>query len=290
MKPAELLEASKSVDALLCTSADKISADFLSANEHLDVISIFAVGYDNIDIGAADGHQIPIGHTPGVLTDATAEIAFGLMLATARKMFFHHRRILNGEWKDFKPGSYLGKDIRGGTLGIFGMGEIGFAMAKLASRAFDMPILYHNRGRNLEAEKILSAKWVSFEDLLRQSDVLSVHANLNQSTRKVFDARAFAQMKVSSIFVNTSRGGLVDESALIEALETGKIWGAGLDVLDPEPHTARQSPAVNGAGGGVTSYRFCNRNGTCRHVKVSRHQHHILLPDGPKYVTRRGEH
>ena len=235
MPPEQLDVAARGVDALLCTSGDKIDRDFVEKHYHLQVISIFAVGYDNIDVEAARQHQIPIGHTPGVLTDATAEIAFGLMLAVARKMFFHHRRILQDQWIGFEPGAHLGIDLRGRTLGIFGLGAIGLAMAKLSTRAFDMPIIYHNRKRDHQKEAEVSAKYVSFQELLAESDVLSVHASLNPSTRQIFDGETFARMKSSSIFINTSRGGLVNQADLIAALDGGQIWGAGLDVLDPEP-------------------------------------------------------
>ncbi len=235
MTREELLEAAQHCDALLSTSLDKINEAFLLQCKHLEVISTFAVGFDNIDLRTANKLNIPVGHTPGVLTEATADAAFGLMLAVTRKMFFQHQRIKDGGWQYFQPMGYLGQDLRDKTLGIFGLGAIGFEMARLCKAAYHMPIIYHNRNHNAEAERVLQAKHVSFEELLNQSDVLSIHANLNADTRNKFDAAALSKMNPMSILINTARGGLVNEPALIQALRNQEIWGAGLDVTNPEP-------------------------------------------------------
>jgi glyoxylate reductase len=157
------------------------------------------------------------------------------MIATARKMFWLHKSIERGEWKYFTPNAHLGMDIKGKTLGIFGLGHIGYEMGKRCKAAYGMKIIYHNRHRNLFAEKELDAKWVSFNDLLEHSDVLSVHSALTEETRDKFNREAFNQMKMSAIFINTARGPIHNENDLIEALKKGKIWGAGLDVTNPEP-------------------------------------------------------
>lgn len=235
MPKLTLIEQCQSVDALLCTGIDQIDADFLQACSHLKIISTFAVGFDNIDIKAAGKLGILIGNTPGVLTEATAEIAFGLMLSVARHFLDTHRQIGNGEWKYFVPTKNLGMDLKGKTLGIFGLGAIGFEMAMRSKAVYDMQVIYCNRNNNLEAEKQLGATRVSFNELLSQSDVVSVHASLNPGTKGIFDKGAFAKMKKTAIFINTARGGLHVEEDLIEALEANEIWGAGLDVTNPEP-------------------------------------------------------
>ena len=235
MTNGELITACQNHNALISTGSDRIDANFLASCSHLDIISTFSVGYDNIDLAASVKHSIAIGNTPGVLVDATADIAFGLMIATARKMFYLHKYIEKGKWQYFRPTAHLGQDLKGKTLGIFGLGDIGFEMARRSSAAFDMSIIYHNRTRNIQAEGKLQVKFVAFEELLTNADVLSVHASLNPETKGKFDRSAFRKMKKSAIFLNTARGGLHDEPALIEALEQGEIWGAGLDVTNPEP-------------------------------------------------------
>lgn len=150
-------------------------------------------------------------------------------------MFYLHNTIARGEWKQFEPLKNLGFELSGKTLGIFGMGRIGMVMAKRCQGAFDMKIIYHNRTKNAEAEEMFGAKWVSFDDLLGQSDVLSVHSVLSKETTGVFNHDVFARMKPTSIFINTSRGGVHNEADLIEALNNNIIWGAGLDVTNPEP-------------------------------------------------------
>jgi glyoxylate reductase len=235
MTQPQLIEHAKRVDALMPLGADKLDKNFFSHCAHLDVIAQFAVGYDNIDIAEATKLKIPVGNTPDVLSDATADIAFGLMMAVSRKMFYNHKMIERGEWKQFEPLKNLGQELTGKTLGVFGMGRIGMVMAQRCRGAFRMEIIYNNRSRNAEAEKLFDARYVSFEELLKQSDVLSVHSVLSDETRGLFDKNVFSKMKKNSIFINTSRGGVHNELDLIEALRSETIWGAGLDVTNPEP-------------------------------------------------------
>jgi lactate dehydrogenase-like 2-hydroxyacid dehydrogenase len=231
----ELIEHCQNVDALLSAGGNRIDKSFLEAVKHLKVISLHSVGYDTVDVGAATALKIPIGNTPGVLSNATADIALLLMLASSRKATYMNNSITKGAWGFFEPTANLGIDIRGKTLGIFGLGKIGFELAKRASAALDMKIIYHNRGHHPTAEKELNARWVSFSDLLENSDVLSVHTALTTETRGRFDKSVFNKMKKTSIFINTARGSIHNEEDLTEALKNGIIWGAGLDVTNPEP-------------------------------------------------------
>ena len=232
---ARLIEIAKEHNALITVSSDKIDKHFLELNTHLDIISQFAAGYDNVDIVEAGRLGIPIGNTPDAMTEATADIAFGLLLSVSRKMFFMHKTIETGNWKYFKPKAHLGIELQNKTLGIFGMGRIGTAMARRCKGAYGMKIIYFNRSHNIEAEKELDAKKVSFNELLSQSDILSVHSVLSSETKGIFNRDAFRLMKKSSIFLNTARGSIHNEIDLIESLHNGEIWGAGLDVTDPEP-------------------------------------------------------
>jgi glyoxylate reductase len=238
MTPSQLIDRAKNVNALISLGADKLDASFFDQCSHLDIIAQYAVGYDNINVQEATRLKIPVGNTPDVLSEATADIAFGLMIAVSRKMFYHHKTIEKGEWKQFEPLKNLGIELSSKTLGIFGMGRIGMVMAQRCAGAYRMKIIYHNRTRNAEAEKLLGAKWVPFDELLSQSDVLSVHSVLSNETRGLFDKAVFLKMKRSAIFINTSRGGVHNEIDLTEALENGTIWGAGLDVTNPEPMQA----------------------------------------------------
>ncbi|MCG8637903.1 MAG: D-glycerate dehydrogenase [Desulfobacterales bacterium] len=231
----ELSENIKGHQALLCTLTDRIDKLFIRSNPQLEIISQFAVGYDNIDIDAASAAGIPVGFTPDVMSEATADIAFGLMIATARKMFYLHKTILKGEWGYFKPRGNLGMELRGKILGIFGMGRIGMKMAQRCRAAYDMEVIYHNRSRNEEADTLLDAQWVEFPELLERSDVVSVHSVLSDETRGIFDLEAFCRMKPSAPFINTARGPIHNEPDLLAALKAEEIWGAGLDVTDPEP-------------------------------------------------------
>jgi glyoxylate reductase len=238
MSREELIDACKQHDALLSVGHEHLDKDFLQICSHLKVISLYSVGFDKIDITEATRLGIPIGNTPGVLSAATADTAFLLMLAVSRKAFYQHKKILNGLWNYYDPTADLGIELYGKTIGILGLGKIGFEMAKRCKGAYGMKVIYHNRSTNPEAEQELGAVRVSFEELLSQSDVLSVHTALTDETKGKFNKDAFSKMKPSAIFINTARGGIHDEAALKEALDSGTIWGAGLDVTNPEPMAA----------------------------------------------------
>ncbi len=235
---SQLLAITKNFDVLFCSSKDQIDGHFLQENKHLKLISQFAAGVDNIDLATATQLKIPVGHTPNTMTAATSDIAFGLMIAVSRNFFQMHKQILNKQWKDFEPTENLGIELYGKTLGVFGLGSIGHQMALKCKAAYGMKIIYHNRTPNLKAEKELNALAVSFDELLRSSDIISVHADLNPSTYQIFNKEAFEKMKPSSLFINTARGKIHDEKALINAIKTKQIWGAGLDVTHPEPMSA----------------------------------------------------
>lgn len=235
MTQPELIKAARKNNALLCTMTEKIDKFFLNKCKHLDIISQYAAGFDNIDISEATRLGIPVGFTPDVLSDATADVAFGLMIAASRKMFYLHETISRGEWSYFRPTANLGIDLKDKTLGIFGLGRIGIEMAKRCKGAYNMKIIYCNRTPNKKAGELFDARLVSFDDLLKHSDVISVHCTLNDQTKGLFNKAAFNKMKPSAIFINTSRGLVHNEQDLTEALRKGIIWGAGLDVTNPEP-------------------------------------------------------
>jgi glyoxylate reductase len=235
MAAHELIEEGKKANALITITTDAINSDFLNECKNLDIISQFGAGVDNIDIAEATRLGIPLGNAPGAMSDATADIAFGLMIAVSRKFFYMHKTIAKGKWTHFRPKANLGMELKNKTLGIFGLGRIGFEMASRCKGAYDMNILYTNRSPNEKAEKTLQAKRVSFNELLQQSDIISVHSVLSKETKGIFNKDAFEKMKPISIFINTARGPVHNEPDLIEALNKGTIWGAGLDVTNPEP-------------------------------------------------------
>ncbi|MCW5911010.1 MAG: D-glycerate dehydrogenase [Cyclobacteriaceae bacterium] len=238
MTKEELIEHTLQADALLSLGSNKLDRSFFETCKHLDIVSQFAVGYDNIDVAAATNFKIPVCNTPDVLSEATADVAFGLMINVSRKMFYHHKQILKDEWKQFEPLKNLGFELSGKTLGIFGLGRIGSIMAQRCKGAYGMDVIYHNRKRNPELETKTGARYVDFDTLLRESDVLSVHCALTPETRGLFDKQAFSKMKKTAVFINTARGGVHNETDLIEALQNKTIWGAGLDVTNPEPMRA----------------------------------------------------
>lgn len=235
MTPQELVEKCQNFQALLTTGMDSINKDFLQKCTHLNIISQFGAGYDNIEVIEARKLGIAVGNAPDAMTDATADIAFALMLAASRKICYLHKSILTDEWGFFSPRAHLGLELKGMTLGIFGMGRIGFEMAKRCQGAYQMKVIYCNRSINSKGEQDLGAGKVSFDELLEQSDILSVHCALNSETRFIFNAGAFQKMKDTALFINTSRGLVHQQDDLYQALISGTIWGAGLDVTDPEP-------------------------------------------------------
>ncbi len=238
MTKDELIEHARKVDALLSLGSNKLDRSFFETCKHLEIVSQFAVGFDNIDVAAATEFKIPVCNTPDVLSEATADVAFGLMINVSRKMFYNHKLILRGEWKQFEPLKNLGFELTGKTLGIFGLGRIGSIMAQRCKGAYGMNVIYHNRNRNLEAEKETNARYVDFDTLLRESDILSIHSALTPETTGLFNKHVFSKMKRTAVFINTARGGVHNENDLIEALQNGTIWGAGLDVTNPEPMQA----------------------------------------------------
>ncbi|SHL26189.1 Lactate dehydrogenase [Chitinophaga jiangningensis] len=235
LSPDELADTLKAYEALYYAGGKAMNRDFLNKCSHLKIIALMSAGYDNIDVQAAKEIGIPVTNVPGVPSKSTADVAFLLMQSVARKAFYMHKRILNHEWGFSDPTANLGIDLEGKTLGVWGLGNIGTILARRCQRAFDMNIIYNNRHPNAEAEKVLNATYVSFEELLHNSDVLSVHTALTPETKGRFNKEVFREMKPTSIFINTARGGIHDETALYEAIQEGLIWGAGLDVTNPEP-------------------------------------------------------
>lgn len=231
----EFIDLCNKNDALLNVGPNKLDEDFFQKCPNLKGIALMSVGFDAVAIESANRRKIPIGNTPDVLSKATSDIAFLLMQNVARKAFFNHNRIINNDWNNFDPLANLGQEIYGKTIGIFGLGRIGFQMAKKCKAAFNMNVIYHNRSQNAMAEKELDAKFVDFETLLKESDVLSIHANFSSENEEVFNKETFGKMKENAIFINTARGKFHNETDLIDALENKIIWGAGLDVTNPEP-------------------------------------------------------
>ena len=222
-------------EGLISLLTDRIDDDLLAAAPKLRVVSNFAVGVNNIDLAAAARRNVRVGNTPGVLTEATADIAVTLLLAAARRLGESATDAKEGRWKTWDPLGWLGQDLVGRTLGIVGMGRIGFATAKRMHHGWGMRVLYRARSPKPEADRDLNATRVDLDALLRESDFVSVHTDLNAETKGLFAADQFAKMKRTAVFVNTSRGPLVDQPALAAALRAGTIFAAGLDVTDPEP-------------------------------------------------------
>ena len=237
--PAEVLRAKVAgCEGLVALLTDRIDAALLAAAPRLRVVSNFAVGFNNIDVPACTARGVAVGNTPGVLTDATADMAFCLLIAAARRVVEGHRYTLSGQWKTWEPLGHLGQDLVGRTLGVVGMGRIGYALAKRCRGGWDMRVLYHDVYRSEMAERDLGARQVDLDTLLRESDFVSLHTDLNDQTRRMIGAKQFRMMKRSAVLVNTARGPLVDPRALAEALRAGMIFAAGLDVTDPEPPEA----------------------------------------------------
>lgn len=229
-----LLEKAHQVEGLLCLLTDRIDAELLKAAPGLRVVSQMAVGYDNIDVQAATERGIPVGHTPGVLTEATADFTWALLLAAARRVVEGDRYVREGRWRTWSPTLLLGPDVHGGTLGIIGLGRIGQAVARRA-RGFDMRVLYYSRTRRPDLEDSLGVTHATLEELLRSSDFVTLHTPLTPETHHLIDENALRLMKPSAVLVNVARGPVVDPQALYRALKEGWIACAALDVTEPEP-------------------------------------------------------
>ncbi|HAL62180.1 MAG TPA: D-glycerate dehydrogenase [Chloroflexi bacterium] len=229
-----LLEKARDIDGLLSLLTDRIDAPLMDAAPKLRVISNYAVGYDNIDVTAATQRGIIVGHTPGVLTETVADFTMALLLATARRVVEGERFVKAGKWKTWGPTLLLGRDVHGATLGLVGLGRIGASVARRA-RGFAMRILYHDIARREDLERELGLIYTDFETLLGESDFVSLHVPLTEDTHHLMSKDQFGLMKPTAILINTSRGPVVDQQALYEALKSGRIASAAMDVTDPEP-------------------------------------------------------
>lgn len=235
----ELLRRVAGVEGLLSLLTDRVDDELLdAAGPGLKVVSNFAVGFDNVDVPACTRRGIPVGNTPGVLTETTADLAFALLMAVARRLTEGYDHVRQDRWQTWGPMLLLGRDVHGATLGIIGFGRIGREMAKRAG-GFGMRVLYHDVDRaSPQDEAALGAEGVELERLLSESDFISLHTNLTPETEHMLDAAAFARMKRGAIVINTSRGPVIDHDALHGALRSGHLGGAGLDVTEPEPMRA----------------------------------------------------
>ncbi|MFD1020504.1 2-hydroxyacid dehydrogenase [Thalassobacillus hwangdonensis] len=229
-----LREKAAQADGLLTVLTEQVDDELLEQCKNLKIVANMAVGFDNIDVDAASKRNISVTNTPDVLTETTADLTFALMMATARRLVEASSYVKEGKWQNWSPLLLAGTDIHHKKIGIVGMGRIGEAVARRAS-GFSMDILYHNRSRKKEAEDELGATYRSLEALLEEADYVVCLTPHTPETEKMFDAEAFARMKKDAIFINASRGMTVDEDALIQALKTGEIAAAGLDVFAEEP-------------------------------------------------------
>jgi glyoxylate reductase len=231
----ELLREVAEVDGLFCLLTERIDGELLDAGKNLKIVASMSVGHDHVDLDAATERGVMVTNTPGVLTEAVADATFGLILAVARRIVEGDRYLRDGAWRlKWSPMMMVGRDVHGRTLGIYGMGRIGISVAERA-RGFGMRVVYHNRSRNEEIERVVGAEYLSKEEMMRESDFLSVHVPLNKETRNSIGRKELAMMKDTAYLINTSRGGVVEERALIDALQRGIIAGAALDVFEKEP-------------------------------------------------------
>lgn len=224
------------VDGLICFPYDKIGSDVIDLAKNLKVISTYSVGFDHIDWSYAKKKKIRVGYTPNVLTDATADLAFALLIDLLRRVSEGDRIIRQGKWREiYGAYDYVGLDLQNKTLGIFGLGRIGSTLAERA-KAFGINVIYHNRNRvSKSKEKTLGVKYVSFEEMISQSDIISIHVPHTKETDQIFDMKTLKKMKKSAFILNTSRGKVINEKELVIALKKKIIAGAGLDVFEIEP-------------------------------------------------------
>jgi len=230
----EIIKGLKGKDGLLCLLSDPIDEEVINSEPNLKMIAIYAVGYDNIDLNAATKRKIPVSNTPGVLTDATSEMAWALLFSVARRIVEADKFTRDGKFKGWGPMLMIGQDVANKTLGIIGAGRIGTAVA-MKSKGFDMKVLYVSSHLNKTLEQELNAKKVGLHELLKESDFISLHVPLTEETHHLISEKELRMMKNTAILINTSRGPVVDEKALAKALREKWIFGAGLDVYEHEP-------------------------------------------------------
>ena len=231
----ELEEAIKGVDGIITLLSDNIDAELIDMNPDLEVIANYAVGYDNIDVEACSDRDIAVSNTPGVLTETTADLAWALILAAARRIPEADRYTREGRYEGWGPMLMLGSDVHSKTLGVMGLGRIGKAVARRGSAGFDMDVIYYNRSRDEEFEQEYGVEYRPLDELLEQSDFVSLHLPLTPATEKLIGEKELDKMKDEAYLINTARGAVVDENALLHALREGEIAGAGIDVYEDEP-------------------------------------------------------
>jgi len=229
-----IAEKISALDGLLTYGHELVTSEMIDTAPNLKVISVLGVGYDHVDSAAAKARGIAVGHTPGVLSDTTADMTFALLLAAARNIIAADHHVQSKQWTYYDPNILWGYDVHHATIGIVGMGRIGYAVAKRAL-GFDMRVLYYRRSRREDWERDLGIEYASLDRLLRESDFVTLHVPLSKETHRLIGAAEFKKMKPTAILVNIARGPVVDSNALYEALKTGEIAGAALDVTDPEP-------------------------------------------------------
>ncbi|MBI3742771.1 MAG: D-glycerate dehydrogenase [Chloroflexi bacterium] len=233
-----LFREARDADGLFTLLTDRIDAPLLDASPRLRVVSNMAVGYNNINVPAATKRGVYVGNTPGVLTETTAEFTFALLLGFARRICESRESVYEGKWRTWAPMGFLGTDLHGATLGLVGLGRIGQAVARIA-RGFDMRVMYYSRTHRPEVAASLGLEFLqSLDKLLPRADYVSIHVPLTPETWQMFDEPEFRLMKPNAVLINTSRGEVIDQKALYEALKAGRIAGAALDVTDPEPMPA----------------------------------------------------
>lgn len=235
MTKEEMIHTFNQYDAIVTSLSNSIDKDVIHACPNVKIMANYAVGYNNIDIESAVKQGLIVTNTPDVLSDTTAETAWSLVFAVSRRIVEADRYIRNGEWNKFSSNLFLGRDIFNKTLGIVGAGSIGRRFAEKA-RGYHMTILYYNRHRDLAFEKQYNATYVSMEQLLSDSDIVSLHCPLNEETHHLIGEEELSLMKETAILINTARGAVVNQEALIKALKENRLYGAGLDVYEDEPH------------------------------------------------------
>lgn len=271
LNPTELIAALQGCQALFATPSETISQPVIAACPDLRTIGLMAVGYNNVDLAAASAHGVMVTNTPDILTETTADFAWALLLATARRVTEAEHWLRAGLWQNWRYDTLLGQDVHGSTLGILGMGRIGQAIARRA-RGFAMPVLYHNRNP-LPAEQAEGARWVDKHTLLEQSDHLILILPYSSQTHHIIGANELARMKPTATLINLARGGIVDDAALVAALQQKRLAGAGLDVFENEPALHKGLLALQNV---VLTPHIASASGATRRKMAQRAAHNLI--------------